>query len=73
MLFREINAAYFENYMKHRNILCELCLPPAFTLISYLAYFSLLKMDAIFSSETSVDFQRNTRHYIPKDRTIRYS
>jgi hypothetical protein len=27
-------------------------------------------MKAIFSSETSVDFQRTTRRYIPEDRTL---
>jgi hypothetical protein len=41
-----------------------LCLPPAFTLISYLAYSSTVKMEAIFSTETSVDVQRITRRYI---------
>jgi hypothetical protein len=28
-------------------------------------------MEATYSSETSVDFQRNTRRYIPEDRTFR--
>jgi hypothetical protein len=32
--------------------------------------FSTLKMEAIFSSETSVDFQRTTRRYIPEDGTL---
>jgi hypothetical protein len=27
-------------------------------------------MEATYSSETSVDFQRNTRRYIPEDRTL---
>jgi hypothetical protein len=27
-------------------------------------------MKATFSSETSVDFQRNARRYIPEDRTL---
>jgi hypothetical protein len=31
---------------------------------------STLKMEAIFSSETSVDFHRTTRRYIPEDRTL---
>jgi hypothetical protein len=44
-------------------------LTQAFTLVSFLAYSSVLKMDTIFSSETSVDFQRITRHYIPEDIT----
>jgi hypothetical protein len=33
--------------------------------ISCSAYFSTLKMGAICSSKTSVDFQRTTRRYIP--------
>jgi hypothetical protein len=28
-------------------------------------------MEAIYSSETSVDFQRTTRRYIPEDGTLR--
>jgi hypothetical protein len=46
------------------------CLPPAFTLVSCSAYSSTLKMEVICSSETSVDFQQTTRHYIPEDRTL---
>jgi hypothetical protein len=37
---------------------------------SCLAYSSTLKMVAICSSETSVDFQRSTRRYIPEDSTL---
>jgi hypothetical protein len=33
-------------------------------------YFSALKMEAIYSSETSVDTQRTTRRYIPEDYTL---
>jgi hypothetical protein len=40
-----------------------------FTLISCSAY-STLKMEEICSSETSVDFQRTTRRYIPEDGTL---
>jgi hypothetical protein len=36
----------------------------------FLAYSSTFKMDAICSSETSVDFQRTTRRYIPEDGTL---
>jgi hypothetical protein len=38
-----------------------------FSLVSCLAYFWTLMMEAICSSETSVDFQRTKRHYIPRD------
>jgi hypothetical protein len=40
--------------------------PPVFTLVSYSAYSSILKMEAIYSSEKSVDFKRTTRRYILK-------
>jgi hypothetical protein len=32
--------------------------------------FSTLKMEVICSSETSIDTQRTTRHYIPEDGTL---
>jgi hypothetical protein len=35
-----------------------------------LGLFSTLKMEAICSSETSVDVQRTTRRYIPEDSTL---
>jgi hypothetical protein len=38
-------------------------------LVSYLTFISTLKMEAIFSSETSVDFHLNTRRYIPENTT----
>jgi hypothetical protein len=39
---------------------------PAFALFSYLGYSSVLKKQAIRSSETSVDFRRTNRRYVPK-------
>jgi hypothetical protein len=47
-----------------------LFLLPAFTLVSCSAYSLTLEMEATYSSETSVDFQRNTQPYIPEDRTL---
>jgi hypothetical protein len=44
--------------------------PPAFTLVFCAAYSSALKMEAICSSETSVDIQRTTQRYIPEDSTL---
>jgi hypothetical protein len=44
--------------------------PPAFTLVSCLAYFSTLKMEAKWFSETSVGFQWTTQPYIPEDGTF---
>jgi hypothetical protein len=40
------------------------------TMVYCLAFSSTLKMEATCSSETSVDFQRTTRRYIPEDRTL---
>jgi hypothetical protein len=34
--------------------------------------FSILKTEVTFSSETSVDFQRTTKRYIPEDSTLHY-
>jgi hypothetical protein len=59
------SGGYEEYYLLGYNAM--LCLPPAFALVSCSAYFSTLKMEAICSSETPVDFQRTTRHYIPED------
>jgi hypothetical protein len=46
-----------------------LALPPAtcFMLVSCLAHFSILKTVTTCSSEMSVNFQRTTRRYIPKE------
>jgi hypothetical protein len=35
-----------------------------------LAYSSILKKDATWSSETSVDFQWTTYRYVPEDRAL---
>jgi hypothetical protein len=42
-------------------------LPPAFMLVSCSAFSSILKMEAICSSQTLVYFQWTTWHYIPED------
>jgi hypothetical protein len=36
-----------------------------FVLVSCLAYFSSLKMEATYSSEMSIDFQPTTQRYTP--------
>jgi hypothetical protein len=51
----------------------ELWLQPAFTLVSCPAYSSTLKVEAICSSETSVEYQRVTWRYIPRDSTLSLS
>jgi hypothetical protein len=40
------------------------------TLVSCLAYSSILELEATCSSETSVDFQLTKRRYTPGDRTL---
>jgi hypothetical protein len=50
----------------------RLYLPPAFMLVSCAAYSLTLKMEALCSSETLVDFQRTTQRYIPEDSTLQY-
>jgi hypothetical protein len=41
-----------------------------FALVFCLTYSSNLKLEATCSSESSVDFQRTARHYIPEDRPL---
>jgi hypothetical protein len=41
-----------------------------FMLVSCLTYSSILKLEAILTSEMSVDFQGTTRRHIPEDRTL---
>jgi hypothetical protein len=63
---REGLGSMSEWVMSSRLKVNRLCLPPAFTLVSSSAYCSTLKIEAICSSETSVDFSRITRLYVPE-------
>jgi hypothetical protein len=45
-------------------------LTTCFKLVSCLSYSSALKMEAIYSSETSIGVHRTIRRYIPIDRTF---
>jgi hypothetical protein len=56
--------------LRERKIYAGFGSPPAFTLLSCSPYLTQ-NMVPINSSETSVDFQRITRRYIPKDDTNR--
>jgi hypothetical protein len=56
--------------MKDSNFTYRTLFVTCFMLVSCLAYSSALKMEATCSSETSVDFHRNTRRYISEDITI---
>jgi hypothetical protein len=64
---RRISRARYQSESRWQ---ASLCLPPAFTLVSCSAYSPTLKMEAICSSEMSVNFQRTTRRYIPEDSTL---
>jgi hypothetical protein len=39
-------------------------------MVAYLIYYSAMKMEAIPSHETSVDFQQTTLRYVPKYGTL---
>jgi hypothetical protein len=45
-------------------------LPPATTLVSCSSYSATLKIEATSSFETSEEFQRTTRRYIPEQSTL---
>jgi hypothetical protein len=65
----KINRRFGGTYRLYPH-LHSLGLSSAFTPIRYSAYSSTLKMEAICSSEMSVDFQRTTRRYIREGRTL---
>jgi hypothetical protein len=48
-------------------------LPPACLLVFAVLIYSTLKMEAICSSETSIETQRTTRRHIPEDDTLQIS
>jgi hypothetical protein len=58
-----------EEYTKEKTGLAQMT-GRIFTLVSYLAHFSTLKMEEACFSETSVNFQRSIWHYTPDDRTL---
>jgi hypothetical protein len=59
-----------EKKAKEETSLKQVASRTSFMLVSCLAYFSNLKMEATCSSETSVDFQRTTRRYVPEDKAL---
>jgi hypothetical protein len=54
----------------HSQLRSRALLATCFMLASCLAYSSILKMEVICSSETSVAFQWTARRYIPEDRSL---
>jgi hypothetical protein len=61
---------YLLNYNALYSAKSLFCLPSAFTLVSSSANSLTLKMEAIYFSEASVDFQRTTHRYTPEDSTL---
>jgi hypothetical protein len=64
----KVNRGFGGTYRLHLQ--ADLCLPPPFTLVSHSAYSSTLKMEAIYSSDASVNLQWTTRPYVPEDSTL---
>jgi hypothetical protein len=54
----------------NQNVVNVALLATCFTLLSCLSYSSTLKMEALCSSETSIEFQRTTWRYIREERTL---
>jgi hypothetical protein len=65
-----LRRTYQEKYMnlsrRNRRMESSTC----FILVSCFIYSSILKIEATCSSKMSVEFQQNTRRYIPEDRTL---
>jgi hypothetical protein len=49
------------------NLLSFGSLSTAFTMVSRSAYSAALKMETIYFSKMSIDFQRTTQRYVPED------
>jgi hypothetical protein len=62
---------YFLSKELHSIVFVGALLATCFMPVSFLSYSATLKMEAICSSETSVEFQRTTQRYIPEERTFR--
>jgi hypothetical protein len=68
--YRELYVEYLgESQLTFRRNM-SLFFSACFMLVLCLAHSSTLKMEATCSSETSADFRRSTRHYIPEDSNI---
>jgi hypothetical protein len=64
-----------ELWLRETRVKCvetRALLAACFTLVSCLAYSSTLKIEATYSSEMSVGFQRNIQVYISEDRKFHY-
>jgi hypothetical protein len=69
-VWREIFTAVVTNCSLFWDIRPIALLATCFILVSCLAHSLFLEMQMTCSSETSVDFQWTTRHYVPEHRTL---
>jgi hypothetical protein len=53
-----------------KSIFWDTKLATCFMVLSFLVYSAALKMEATFSAETLLDFQRTTWRYFPEDRNF---
>jgi hypothetical protein len=65
---RRLNLNGLHGVISQKMIL--FCLPPACLVVFAKLISSTLKMEAICSSEASIETQRTTRHHIPEDGTF---
>jgi hypothetical protein len=70
----KVNRRFRGTYCLHlqKPVKIRALFPTCFTLVSCLASFWTLKMESICYSETSADFQRNTRGFMPEERTRKH-
>jgi hypothetical protein len=61
-LYLGLKSNQEENSIKHAS--------SKYVLVSYFTYPTTLKMEAKYSSEQSVDFQRSARRYIAENKTL---
>jgi hypothetical protein len=67
----KVNRSFWEKCRLHlQQVASRTLLATCFTLVSCLAYSSTLKMEAICSSETPVDFQRTYTALYPRRWTL---
>jgi hypothetical protein len=65
---RSISPPYSDSKKKPSRIPADL----SSALIFFCSAYSMLNMEVIYSSETSVDFQLTTQCYIPEYSTLQY-
>jgi hypothetical protein len=61
------------SWIQRRVVRWKRLLATCFRTVSYLAYSSILKMEATYSSEISVDLQRTTRRYFAENGVFNYN